>query len=205
MSKPYFLRRGTPLAALAFVIGVAAIYVTRPPTGNGAAKPAAASSPSDTKSDAAAGVSSFVRKAVPEAVPNVRFVAADGTDVALDAWRGRVVLLNLWATWCLPCRKEMPALDRLQAALGSKDFEVVALSIDRSGLAGASKFLTGIGVSKLKLYADPTARIASELKAVGLPTTLLLDRAGREVGRLIGPAEWDEKEFADLVRSVVRP
>ena len=90
------------------------------------------------------------------------------------------MLLNLWATWCLPCRKEMPALDRLQAELGSDKFQVVAVSVDRTGLAGARKFLDETKTGKLALYADPTARMATTLRAAGLPATLLLDaRAAR--------------------------
>jgi thiol-disulfide isomerase/thioredoxin len=148
-------------------------------------------------------LSTFIRKPVPEALPDVSFQNGDGQPISLASFRGRVVLLNLWATWCLPCRKEMPALDRLQAALGSPDFEVVALSVDRAGAAGARKFLDSVGVEKLTLYVDPTAKLANDLKAVGLPTTLLLDRAGREIGRLIGPAEWDDAASMALVKLAV--
>lgn len=192
----YLFRRGTPLAALAFVIGAAAVYVTKAPRSNGAIE-------TSTKSETADAIGAFVRKPAPVELPSVTFQDGNGQPVTLDSFKGRVVLLNLWATWCQPCRKEMPALDRLQAALGGPDFEVVALSIDRAGVAGARKFLDSVGVSKLKLYADPTARLANEFKAVGLPTTLLLDRQGREIGRLIGPAEWDEGEAKALVQGAL--
>lgn len=197
----FLFRRGRPLAALALVIGAAAIYVTNTPRSNG---PPAQGAETKTATATGDAIGAFIRKPSPEAVPNIQFQDASGQPVTLDSFKGRVVLLNLWATWCQPCRKEMPALDRLQAALGGPDFEVVALSIDRSGVAGARKFLDSVGVSKLKLYADPTARLANEFKAIGLPTTLLLDRQGREIGRLIGPAEWDEGEAKALVEKAVK-
>ena len=132
-------------------------------------------------------------------MPAASFINGNGATVSLDDWRGKVVLLNLWATWCVPCRKEMPALDRLQGALGSSDFEVVALSIDRAGAAGARRFLDSIGIKNLKLYADPTAKLANTFRAPGLPMTILVDRQGREAGRLIGPAEWDSAEAQALI------
>jgi thiol-disulfide isomerase/thioredoxin len=114
------------------------------------------------------------------------------------------VLLNLWATWCLPCRKEMPALDRLQSTLGSEQFQVVAISVDRTGLPGAKKFLEETKTPNLALYADPTARLTSSLRAAGLPATLLIDKEGREIGRLLGPAEWDGEAAKRLIQSVIR-
>ena len=184
-------------AVFGFAVAVAAsLYAFKWPAGNGGAENAAGEQP-------AGGIGTFVAKAVPAALPNASFQATDGTTVALGAWRGKVVLLNLWATWCIPCRKEMPALDRLQAALGSSEFEVVALSIDRSGVAGTRKFLDSAAVKNLKLYTDPTAKLATEFRAIGLPTTLLIDRQGREIGRVIGPAEWDSPEALALVRKAL--
>jgi thiol-disulfide isomerase/thioredoxin len=145
-------------------------------------------------------MAAFVFRKTPEELPEVKFQDAAGKERTLADWRGKVVLLNLWATWCLPCRKEMPALDRLQRELGSDRFEVVALSVDRTGLAGARKFLDETKVEKLALYADGTARMANTLRAAGLPATLLIDRDGREVGRLLGPAEWDGEDAKRLIR-----
>ena len=196
MSRLSVTRLGALLVGFVLLIGAAGIYATRPRVGNGALQ----------GTDVSAGanpLAAFVRKASPEPLPNVAFQNAEGQAVTLDSFRGRVVLLNLWATWCLPCRKEMPALDRLQTALGSDAFEVVALSIDRSGVAGARKFLDSVGISKLKLYADPTAKLANEFKAIGLPTTLLIDRGGREIGRLIGPAEWDDADAQRLIKAAL--
>jgi thiol-disulfide isomerase/thioredoxin len=122
----------------------------------------------------------------------------------LADWRGKVVLLNLWATWCLPCRKEMPSLDRLQKEMGSDKFEVVAISVDRKGAAASKKFLDETQVERLALYVDATARLSSELRVVGLPATLLLDAQGREIGRLLGGAEWDSEDAKRLIRSALQ-
>jgi thiol-disulfide isomerase/thioredoxin len=149
-------------------------------------------------------MAAFVFRQQPEELPAVRFQDASGGERTLADWRGKVVLLNLWATWCLPCRKEMPALDRLQQALGSDRFEVVAVSVDRTGVSGARKFLDEAKVEKLALYADPTGRMAATLKAAGLPVTLLLDAQGREIGRLLGPAEWDGDDAKRLIAAVVK-
>ncbi len=148
-------------------------------------------------------MAAFVFKKTPEPLPEFGFVDATAKDRTLKDWRGKVVLLNLWATWCLPCRKEMPGLERLQAELGSDKFEVIALSVDRTGLEGAKKFLASIKVEKLGLYADPAARTTSTLKALGMPATLLIDREGREIGRLVGPAEWDSADAKALIGAAV--
>lgn len=144
----------------------------------------------------------FVFKA-PEDLPEINFTDGDGKAMSAKDWQGRVVLLNLWATWCAPCRKEMPALDRLQAEMGSDKFEVVALSVDRGGIEASKRFLDQVKVEKLKVYVDPTARASSNLKAVGLPTTLLI-KNGKEIGRLVGPAEWDSPEAKRLISSALQ-
>jgi thiol-disulfide isomerase/thioredoxin len=148
-------------------------------------------------------MAAFVFRKEPEALPEIKFLDAEGHERTLADWRGKVVLLNLWATWCVPCRKEMPALDRLQAALASDKFQVVAVSVDRSGIAGARKFLDETGTHSLTLYADPSARLASSLRAAGLPATLLIDKEGREIGRLLGPAEWDGEDAKRLIQSAI--
>jgi thiol-disulfide isomerase/thioredoxin len=146
-------------------------------------------------------MSAFVFAPAPTALPAFKFQDAEGKERTLADWRGKVVLLNLWATWCLPCRKEMPALDRLQAALGSDKFEVVALSVDRKGAEASKKFLDETKVERLALYVDPAARANTVLRALGLPVTLLIDREGREIGRLLGPAEWDSEDAMRLIRA----
>lgn len=148
-------------------------------------------------------MTAFVFKKIPEAVPAFSFVDATGKERKLEEWQGKVVLLNLWATWCVPCRKEMPGLDRLQKELGSDKFEVLAIGADRAGLDGGKRFFDQIKVEKLGLYMDPSVRVTSTLKAIGLPATLLIDRNGREIGRLVGPAEWDSAEAKALIRAAL--
>lgn len=140
----------------------------------------------------------------PQPVPDIRFQGADGKPYTLSNFRGKVVLLNVWATWCAPCRKEMPALDRLQYTLGGPEFEVVALSIDSGGAAAVRRFYDEIGIRSLALYVDPSMEASSKLRTVGIPTTLLLDREGRERWRKTGPAEWDASEFVESLRAKLR-
>ena len=135
----------------------------------------------------------------PHALPEVRFQDDQGRDLTLGDFRGRVVVLNVWATWCVPCRKEMPTLDRLQARLGGKDFLVVALSIDRKGVEAVRGFYQEVGVENLAIYVDPSGKGSHALAIPGVPTTLLIDREGREVARKMGEAEWDRPEMVSLV------
>jgi thiol-disulfide isomerase/thioredoxin len=199
MKRAKFVSRRATLARVAAASALLAIYGTLAPVGNGAAWAA------DTLGLKPTGaVAAFIVKAKPDAVPELSFVDAKGEPRTLRDFNGKVVLLNLWATWCAPCRKEMPGLDKLQAELGSSTFEVVAISVDRSGPVGARKFLDSIGTKNLALYADPTARLTSTLKAIGMPTTLLIDSEGREVGRLTGPAEWDSEDAKALIKSAMQ-
>ncbi|HEY9568502.1 MAG TPA: TlpA disulfide reductase family protein, partial [Thalassobaculum sp.] len=115
----------------------------------------------------------------------------DGRPIKLDAYRGSLVLLNVWATWCAPCIRELPSLDRLQAELGGERFRVVLLSVDRKGLETAAPFLEKLGIANLRTAADPKSELARALGATGLPTSVLLDADGRIVGRMLGDAEWD--------------
>ena len=140
----------------------------------------------------------------PRPVPEIRFQDDQGHDLTLAAFRGRVVLLNLWATWCVPCRKEMPTLDRLQGRLGGKDFVVIALSIDRKGIEAVRGFYNEVGVKKLGIYLDPSGKGSHDLAIPGLPATLLIDREGREVARKLGEAEWDNPEMVSLVERTMR-
>ena len=114
-----------------------------------------------------------------------------------------MVLLNFWATWCSPCRREMPALDRLQAALGGPDFEVVAVSLDRGSDEGPAGFLKETGVTHLQLYHDGSVRAGAAFNVFGMPTTLLIGRKGEILGRLVGPAEWDDASAQALVEAAI--
>jgi thiol-disulfide isomerase/thioredoxin len=139
----------------------------------------------------------------PKPVPEVKFTDAQGDPLTLADLQGKVVLLNLWATWCGPCREEMPSLDKLQAQLGGADFEVVALSIDQAGPEVVRQFYDEVGVENLALYIDTSAQAAVTLDALGVPTTLLLDRQGRELGRKAGIAAWDSPEMVKFLREVI--
>ncbi|AFL51281.1 redoxin family protein [Sinorhizobium fredii] len=145
----------------------------------------------------------FVLNDTPKPIPDVLFTDGDGQPRTLADFRGKVVLLNVWATWCLPCRKEMPTLDRLQAALGGDRFQVVALSVDRLGAETVKTFYSEIGVRRLAAHVDASGRALSALAAVGLPTTILIDTDGRELGRLMGPAEWDAPDMVAFLKSIV--
>ena len=135
--------------------------------------------------------------------PDLSFNGPDGKPVTLASFKGRTVLVNLWATWCVPCRKEMPSLDKLQGKLGGPDFQVVAINVDTARLDRPKAFLQDTGVTNLALYADPTANILQELKSggqlLGLPTTLLIDRNGCELGTMAGPAEWASPDAEQLI------
>lgn len=139
----------------------------------------------------------------PVPAPEITFADEAGTLRTLADFRGRFILLNVWASWCVPCRTEMPTLDRLQAELGGPDFKVVALSIDRNGPAAVKKLFGEIGIQNLAVSIDASGQAAFSLGAVGLPTTLLIDRNGQEIGRLVGPAEWDAPEMVAFLRSVI--
>ncbi len=145
----------------------------------------------------------FIMHAAPKPLAPISFADGQGHARSLSDFKGKVVVLNVWATWCVPCRTEMPTLDRLQAAQGGADFEVVPLSIDRGGLDVVSKFFTEIGISHLTKYTDSSGQVLRGVGAVGLPTTLIIDRAGNEVGRVVGPAEWDAPEVVELLKSVM--
>ena len=136
----------------------------------------------------------------PRPLPELRFVDGEGRPLTLADFRGKVILLNLWATWCIPCLREMPTLDRLQAKLGGPHFEVVVLSIDIGGLPVVEKFYRALKLKALGIYVDKTLRVQRDLGIVGIPTTLLIDRQGREIGRFAGPAEWDSKEAIKAIR-----
>ena len=195
--------RNLVILAVAAMAGTVALYVMDPSGGNvfrdriePIPRPAVVAVPGGE-------MAAFVPRATPVAAPEVVFQGPGGVDTGLEAFKGKVVLLNLWATWCAPCRKEMPALDRLQAQLGGDDFEVVALALDRGGETAARRFFDEIGVKNLKLFIDPTARLGARFNVVGLPATLLLNRQGEEIGRLMGPAEWDSADAVGLIQSAI--
>jgi thiol-disulfide isomerase/thioredoxin len=144
----------------------------------------------------------------PERMEGLAFKDPDGADTTLSAFAGRTVLLNLWATWCVPCRTEMPALDRLQTEKGGGGFQVVAVNVDLRNPERAKAFLGETGVKSLAFYSDPSNAIFARLKrqglAFGLPTTLLIDGKGCRLGVVEGPAAWDSADAAALIDSTLR-
>ena len=197
-------------AAAIAALGVAAVYGIAGPGGNGgdaACAPALATAkriaPLARGEVAAVNVADTGLR-----LPALAFKDQNGVDKSLADWKGRVVLLNLWATWCVPCRKEMPALATLQQKLGGANFEVVAVNIDTRNLDKPKDWLQQAGVTGLAYYADASAKIFQELKAVGkavgMPTSLLIDGAGCEIAYLAGPAEWASDDGLALVRAALQ-
>jgi thiol-disulfide isomerase/thioredoxin len=143
----------------------------------------------------------------PLQVPDLAFQDAAGKPLTLQHWRGRTILLNLWATWCVPCRKEMPALDALEQKLGGPNFEVVTVNIDTRDLEKPKTWLEEVGVAKLNYYADPAAKTFQDLKAVGrafgMPTTMLISPEGCEIGTIAGPAEWASDDAVKLIEAAI--
>lgn len=139
----------------------------------------------------------------PKALADLSFQDDAGKPLQLSDWRGKIVLLNVWATWCGPCRAEMPTLDRLQEKLGGDQFDVLALSIDRGGAGVVRDFYNAIGLQHLQIRVDPTTKASRDISVVGLPTTLLIGPNGKELGRKIGPAEWDAPEAIAFFKAII--
>jgi thiol-disulfide isomerase/thioredoxin len=141
----------------------------------------------------------------PKPVPQTGFFDGAAKGQSLTDFKGRVVLVNFWATWCAPCVRELPSLDRLQADMGGKDFTVVAVSIDRGGAKTAEPFLRKkLGLSKLGLYIDKRLELSRALGVKGMPTSFLIDRRGNIRGSLTGIAEWDDKDAKALIRHYMK-
>jgi len=135
------------------------------------------------------------------AAPTTPFQTGDGAEVDLTAFQGKVLIVNFWATWCAPCIKEMPSLDRLQAAFPDEAFEVVAINQDRGGKRVAESFLRDkLGLENLAIYLDEKFALGRAFKNRGLPATYAVDRRGNIVGGMFGPAEWDSEDAKNLVR-----
>lgn len=155
-------------------------------------------------------LAAFAPTLTPTRIPDLAFLAPDGTPTTLAQTGGKGLrLVNIWATWCVPCRTEMPALDELEATLGGSDFSVVAINIDTRDPEKPKKFMNETGIKHLALYTDPKAAAFQELRAVGrgfgLPTTMLVDGEGCEIGHIAGPAEWASEDAVKLIRAALAP
>jgi thiol-disulfide isomerase/thioredoxin len=154
-------------------------------------------------------VAALTMAATPLRLPDLAFSDADGKPRKLSDWRGRTVLVNLWATWCVPCRKEMPALDRLQTRLGGPDFEVVAVNIDTRDPEKPRNFLKEADLTRLSYFSDPKAKVFQDLKAIGralgMPTSVLVDAKGCEIATIAGPADWASDDAIKLITAAMKP
>ncbi len=144
----------------------------------------------------------FVPVASPRPAPPVSFTDIAGKTVHLSDFAGKVVLLNLWATWCAPCRHEMPSLERLQERFGDK-LAVLPVSQDLGGNKVVAPFVSKLGLAKLKVYVDPKSTVGRAFKVEGLPTSFLLDRHGRVLGRVEGEAQWDSSQMLAVVEPLL--
>jgi len=213
MLADWFRGRRAVLLGVAAIIGaVVGVYVSLALYGKNQSADVAACT--DTKAIAAGiaplatgHVAAFNLADNPESLADLAFKDAEGNDTSLAAFAGRTTLVNLWATWCIPCRVEMPALDQLQADLGGDAFEVVAINIDLGESDKPRAFLDEIGVENLAFYSDPTTDAFSGLKkrglAFGLPVTLLIDGKGCRIGSVNGPAEWDSDDAKALINAAL--
>jgi len=139
----------------------------------------------------------------PKAAGTATFTDAEGGEHTLAEYHGQVVLLNFWATWCAPCRKEMPGLNALQAELGGEDFQVVTIATGRNMLPAITRFFDEVGATDLPILLDPKQKLARDMAVLGLPATVILDREGQEIGRLTGDAEWDSDSAKAVLRALI--
>src|SRR6202045_1033527 len=154
-------------------------------------------------------VAALTMATAPLRLPDLTFEDADGKPKKLSDWRGRTVLVNLWATWCVPCRTEMPALEGLQTKLGGPNFEVVAVNIDTRDPEKPKNFLKQANLTRLGYFSDQKAKVFQELKAagraLGMPTSVLVDGQGCEIATIAGPAEWDSDDAVKLITAAAKP
>jgi thiol-disulfide isomerase/thioredoxin len=203
------LRLVSAAAAIAILVVLAGVYGIARLRGNpaDAACQAAVNTASRIAPLVHGEVAALALAQTPSRVPDLAFKDAAGHDRMLADWHGRTVLLNLWATWCVPCRREMPALDTLEGKLGGPAFEVVAVDIDTRDPQKPLAFLKETGIRNLAYYTDASARVFQDLKAAGkafgMPTTLLIDRNGCEIGNMAGPAEWASEDGIKLVNAAI--
>jgi thiol-disulfide isomerase/thioredoxin len=205
-------RRGAVIGVAAIVGAVAGVYVSLAIYGKDGAEVAAACADTPVIAERVAPfvkgkVAAFRLADSPENLAEIAFKDPSGNDTSLGAFAGQTLLVNLWATWCVPCRAEMPTLDRLAGDLGGEDFAVLAINIDLNNPERARGFLDEIGVEELDFYSDSTSTVFADLKkrglAFGLPVTLLIDGNGCRIGSVNGPAEWDSEDAKAMIGAAV--
>ena len=139
----------------------------------------------------------------PTPVSEKAFTDAQGGEFTLADFNGKIVLVNFWATWCAPCRKEMPMLSELQTEFGGEDFEVVTIATGRNSVPGIQKFFADIGVDNLPVYLDPKQKLARDMAVLGLPITVLLNEEGQEIARMRGDAEWNSESAKAIISALI--
>ncbi len=140
----------------------------------------------------------------PESTSDAAFILADDAGTAtLADWRGKYVLVNFWATWCAPCRKEMPQLNALQKEFGGDDFEVLTIATGRNSPEGITKFFQEAGIDSLPRHQDPKQALAGQMGIFGLPITVIIDPEGREIARLRGDAQWDSDSAKAIIKTLI--
>ncbi|MGR3663006.1 MAG: TlpA family protein disulfide reductase [Paracoccaceae bacterium] len=139
----------------------------------------------------------------PKDVSQVPFTDPEGGEYQLSDWQGKYVLVNFWATWCAPCRQEMPSLDALQAEFGGESFEVVTIATGRNAVAGITRFFNEVGVTHLPILLDPKQKLARDMAVLGLPITVILNPEGQEIARLRGDAEWDSESAKAIIAALL--
>jgi thiol-disulfide isomerase/thioredoxin len=187
--------RPTLLAALAALVIAAVagvLYVIRPMPVHAWTQPPAA-------------LAQLAMDKTPVEIPGVAFTDAAGRHQTLAGFKGHYVLLNLWATWCAPCVRELPALARLGDTLPAGQVSIVAVNVGRSTAADSAAFLKAHGAANLAVYVDSYRAFIRVLDANGLPLSVLIDPKGREVARVLGPAQWDDPQAVSYLRFLMRP
>jgi thiol-disulfide isomerase/thioredoxin len=215
-SPPRAVTRRIPIVIgavlIGAVIGFAGVYgiggLKRNAVGDSGCNPAVALS-SKIAPLAHGEVAALTMATTPLRLPDLAFEDADGKPKKLSDWRGRTVLVNLWATWCVPCRREMPALESLQTKLGGPDFQVVAVNIDTRDPDKPKNFLKDANLTQLSYFSDSKAKVFQDLKnigrALGMPTSVLVDGQGCEIATIAGPAEWASDDAIKLIKAAIKP
>lgn len=211
-AKPRSASRFIAFAVAAgLVAGAVAVYVSNRPSGNNGTELAGMCDGREalakTVGEAATGDVAAMMAARPQSLGGLSFKGPEGETMTLAGLSGKTLLVNLWATWCAPCRAEMPAFDRLQAEMGGDNFEVVAINVEKGSDEKPRAFLDEIGVEHLAFYRDETLGVFNELKSralvLGLPVTLLVDKDGCLLANMNGPAEWDGADAKRLIRTAL--
>jgi len=215
LDKTPSVTRRIPLVIAAVAVvglaGFAALYglgVSRAPSGDPTCRPAVATAQKIAPL-ARGEVAALSMASAPLKLPDLTFEDADGKPRKLSDFRGKTLLVNLWATWCVPCRKEMPALDELQGKLSGPNFEVVAINIDTRDPEKPKNFLKEANLVRLSYFSDQKAKVFQDLKAIGralgMPTSVLVDAQGCEIANLAGPAEWASDDAIKLIKAAMGP